>query len=205
MRARTRKILAVLCAAGSVAATVASGGNAFAAGHGGGDTTTTTTTSATAGRPWLPPTPTYWPQVVGEQSTAARTVTGGLQWHTENYQTVGGAQQAQVMNVDLTDPNLSFGAVEAGNQRIDPSDETISSMAARTGAVAGVNADFFAINATGQPDGMLVQNGTLEASPVASWPSDLEVLDTGRIAMATETFSSTVTDTTSGEIGRAHV
>ena len=200
MRARARKILAVLCAAGSVAATVASGGTAFAAGHvgGGASTTATSATTTATGRPWLPPTPTYWPQVVGEQSTAARTVTAGVQWHTENYQTVGGAQQAQVMNVDLTNPNLSFGAVEAGNELIDPSDETISSMAARTGAVAGVNSDFFAINATGQPDGMLVQNGTLEASPVASWPSDLEVLDTGRIAMATETFSGTVTDTTSG-------
>ena len=43
-------------------------------------------------------------------------------------------------------------------------------MANRTGAVAGVNSDFFAINTTGQPMGMLVQNGVLEASPVPSWP-----------------------------------
>jgi hypothetical protein len=45
---------------------------------------------------------------------------------------------------------------------------------------------------------MLVLNGTLEASPAPSWPSDLEVLSNGRIAMSTETFSGAVTDTTTG-------
>jgi hypothetical protein len=189
-----RKISALICALGAVAAALASSGSAVASGHPAGAAGRTAADS----RSWLPPTPTYWPQVVGEQSTAAQTVTGGAQLHTETYQTVGGAQKAQVMNIDLGDPNLRFGAVEAGDKLIDPSDETISSMATRTGAVAGVNSDFFAINATGQPDGMLVQNGVLEASPVASWPSDLEVLDTGRIAMATETFSGTVADSTTG-------
>src|SRR5215469_13308636 len=128
------------------------------------------------GSNWLPPTPTYWPMVVGQQATTPQTITSGAQWHSETYQTVGGAQSAQVMNLDLTNPNLRLGAVEAGDHLIDPSDETISSMATRTGAVAGVNSDFFAINATGQPNGMLVENGTLEASPVSSWPWDLEVL-----------------------------
>jgi Phosphodiester glycosidase/Bacterial Ig-like domain (group 2) len=134
----------------------------------------------------------------GEQSTGPQTITSGAQWHTETYQTAGGAQRAQVMNLDLGNPNLRLGAVEAGDKLIDPPDETISSMATRTGAVAGVNADFFAINATGQPDGMLVRDGTLEASPVASWPCDLEVLRDGQVEMATETYRGTVDDTTTG-------
>jgi len=201
MRAPARAVLAIICAAGAVTAAAASGGTALAAGQTSSaashaSTTTIKTTADT--RPWLPPTPTYWPQVVGEQSTRPQTITGGAQWHTETYQTVGGAQKAQVMDVDLTNSNLRFGAVEAGDKLIDPSDETISSMAKRTGAVAGVNSDFFAINTTGQPDGMLIQDGTLEASPVASWPSDLEVLNNGQIEMATETFSGTVDDTTTG-------
>jgi uncharacterized protein YjdB len=182
-------MLAVTCAVGAVMTTAAvSGGSALAAGQASG-------TAATAA-PWLPPTPAYWPQVVGEQSTSPQTVTGGARWHTETYQTVGGAQRAQVLNIDLTSPNLRLGAVEAGDRLIDPPDETISSMAARTGAVAGVNSDFFAINATGQPDGMLVQDGSLKASPVPAWPADLEVLNNGRIEMATETFHGTVDDTT---------
>jgi len=147
---------------------------------------------------WLPPTPEYWPVVTGEQSTPAQEITQGATWQTEKYQTTSGAQDAQVMNVDLTDPNIRLGMVEAGNELIDPADETISSMANRTGAVAGVNADFFAIHGTGQPEGMVVQNGVLESSPVASWPWDLEVLTSGQIQMVTETFTGTATDTTSG-------
>ncbi|HEX3515001.1 MAG TPA: phosphodiester glycosidase family protein, partial [Trebonia sp.] len=199
MRAPARTIVAIVCAAAAAAA-ASSGGSALAASHPGSGASQTTPAIQTtaASRPWLPATPTYWPQVVGEQSTAPQTITSGAQWHTETYQTVGGAQQAQVMNIDLTSQNLRLGAVEAGDKLIDPSDETISSMATRTGAVAGVNSDFFAINATGQPMGMLIQNGTLEASPVSSWPYDLEVLNTGQIEMATETFSGTVDDTTTG-------
>ena len=117
---------------------------------------------------WLPPTPTYWPLATGKQATDPQTITSGAQWHTETYQTVGGAQDARVMNVDLTNPNVRLDAVEAGDKLINPADETISSMATRTGAVAGVNSDFFAINSTGQPNGMLVRGGVLEASPVAS-------------------------------------
>jgi hypothetical protein len=194
MRASARAILAIVCAVGAVTAAATSGGSALAASHASNTATNTTAAS----RPWLPSTPTYWPQVVGKQSTRPQTITSGAQWHTETYQTVGGAQKAQVMNVDLTNPNIRFGAVEAGDKLIDPSDETISSMATRTGAIAGVNSDFFAINTTGQPMGMLIRSGTLEASPVSSWPYDLEVLNNGQIEMATETFSGTVDDTTTG-------
>jgi hypothetical protein len=146
----------------------------------------------------VPPTPTYWPQVVGEQATRPTTITSGLQWNTETYQTVAGAQRAQVMNVSLTDPHIRFGMAEAGNKLVDPSDEVISSMANRTGAVAGVNSDEFAINTTGQPMGMVVQNGVLLASPVASWPAEVEVLNNGQFEFTTETFTGTATDTTTG-------
>ena len=188
MRTPGRATLAAICVAGTVAAAAASGGNAVA----------TSGATDTAGTAAAPPTPLYWPRVLSERSSGAQTITGGALWHTEAYRTAGGGQRAQVMDIDLSSRNLRFGAVEAGDQLVDPSDETISSMATRTGAVAGVNADFFAIHATGQPLGMLVLDGTLEASPVPSWPSDLEVLDNGQIAMRTETFSGTVTDTTTG-------
>jgi exopolysaccharide biosynthesis protein len=154
--------------------------------------------SARGSRNWVPPTPAYWPQVVGEQATRPVTITHGVQEYTENYQTVGGAQNAQIMDVNLADPNLRFGMTEAGNELVDPSDETISSMANRTGAVAGVNADEFAIHTTGQPMGMVVQDGVLEASPVASWPAEVEVLNDGQFEFTTETFTGTADDTTSG-------
>ena len=146
----------------------------------------------------MPPTPAYWDQVVGEQATRPVTITSGVQEYTENYQTVGGAQNAQIMDINLADPHIRFGMVEAGNELVDPSDEVISSMANRTGAVAGTNADEFAINTTGQPMGMVVQNGVLEASPVASWPAEVEILNNGQFEFTTETFTGTADDTTSG-------
>jgi hypothetical protein len=149
-------------------------------------------------RNWVPPTPAYWPQVVGEQATRPVTITHGVREYTENYQTVGGAQNAQIMDVNLADPNVRFGLAEAGSELVDPSDETISSMANRTGAVAGVNADEFAIHTTGQPMGMVVQDGVLQASPVASWPAEVEILNDGQFEFTTETFTGTADDTTSG-------
>jgi Phosphodiester glycosidase len=43
--------------------------------------------------------------------------------------------------------------------------ETISSMAARTGAVAGINADYFDIGRTNRPTNIVVRNGALIRSP----------------------------------------
>jgi len=193
------RVLAALGTAAMLAATVFAGGGSAARAA-----TTAATPASAAARPaggsqnWVPPTPTYWPQVVGEQVTRPVTITHGVQEYTENYQTVGGAQNAQIMDVDLTDPNVRFGMVEAGNKLVDPSDETISSMAGRTGAVAGMNADEFAIHTTGQPMGMVVQGGVLQASPVASWPAEVEVLNNGQFEFTTETFTGSADDTTSG-------
>ncbi len=156
------------------------------------------TTTGKKGSPesWLPATPKLWPQVVSASQSAPQTVTRGVTRTQEHFETVSGAQRAQVLDVNLKSPNVRLGAVEAGNHIIDPSDETISSMAKRTGAVAGVNADFFAIHASGAPEGMVIRNGALESSPVASWPDDLVVLNNGRVHIGSETFTGTVDDTT---------
>ena len=191
MRVR-RAFLAVLCASGVLAAT------ATAAAVPGRAASAATVSREASSSNWLPLTPEYWPEVVGQQATKPQTITSGVQWNTDTYQTVGGAQRAQVMNIDLTNSNLRFGMVEAGNKLADASDEVISSMANRTDAVAGTNADEFAINTTGQPDGMVVQNGALQASPIPSWPADLEILNNGQFEYATETFTGTATDTTTG-------
>lgn len=145
---------------------------------------------------WLPTTPNLWPEVVSATGSSPLTITHGVSWTQDQYETVGGAQKAQVLNVDLADPNIRLGMVEAGDSIVNPNDEVISSMANRTGAVAGVNADFFAIHASGSPEGMVVHNGELQESPVTSWPDDVEVLSNGQVQMSTESFSGTVTDAT---------
>jgi hypothetical protein len=57
------------------------------------------------------------------------------------------------LNSVLADDTLSSGG------------ETVSSMAARTGAIAGINADYFDIGRTNRPTNIVVRDGTLIRSP----------------------------------------
>jgi exopolysaccharide biosynthesis protein len=69
---------------------------------------------------------------------------------------------ALAVNVQM--PNVRVNTVLAGDHLISKG-ETVSSMAQRTQAVAGMNGDFFDIGNTYQPIGMLVRTGTLVRSP----------------------------------------
>jgi exopolysaccharide biosynthesis protein len=145
---------------------------------------------------WLPPTPDQWPLVVDETTTPSRTLTSGVRQHADLLQTVGGAQRAQVLDVDLANPDVRFGVVESHDHLTDPADEVPSSMAHRTGAVAGINGDFFQIYGSGRPLGMVVIDGRLVKSPDPSWNADLWVRHDGTIGIGTETYAGTVTDGT---------
>ena len=142
---------------------------------------------------WLPPTPDQWPLAVDETVTPSRTLTRGVQQHADLLQTVGGAQRAQVLDVDLADPNVRLGVVESHDHLTDPVDEVPSSMAHRTGAVAGINGDFFQIYASGRPKGMVVIDGRLVKSPDPTWNADLWVRRDGSIGIGAETYTGTVT------------
>lgn len=144
-------------------------------------------------RNWLPDTPENWPLVVDYTRTPAETVTRGLQHYGETYDTVGGRQHIQVLKADLADPNLRVGVVEAGDTLTDPQDETPSSMADRTHAVAGVNGDYFEIHASGRPLGGVVSNGHMLKSPKPGFASQLGVKPDGTMVMGPETFSGTIT------------
>jgi exopolysaccharide biosynthesis protein len=143
---------------------------------------------------WLPPTPANWNLVVDATTSPAMTVTRGVTERSQVLDTVGGAQHTQVMNVDLTDPNVRLGVVEAGNVLTDPADETVGSMAARTSAVAGVNGDYFEINASGRPLGGVVTNGQLLKSPRADYNAQLTVRTDGSMVIGPESFAGTLTD-----------
>ena len=72
--------------------------------------------------------------------------------------TADGPLSVRVIAVDLTDPTVRVGTVLANDAFIS-SGEPVSSMARRTGAVAGINGDYFDINQTNQPLNILVQAG----------------------------------------------
>ena len=66
--------------------------------------------------------------------------------------------------VDPREPTIHFNTVLAADRLISGA-ETPSAMALRTGAVAGINADYFDIGNTNQPLGIVVRDGTLVRSP----------------------------------------
>ncbi|HEY0395877.1 MAG TPA: phosphodiester glycosidase family protein [Candidatus Elarobacter sp.] len=71
-----------------------------------------------------------------------------------------------MVTVDPKEPTVRLGTVLA-HDTIVSKDEPASSMARRTGAVAGINGDYFDINATGTPLGVLIRDGALLRTPSA--------------------------------------
>ncbi len=145
---------------------------------------------------WLPATPQNWPQVVDYTRTPADTVTRGVTHYSETYDTLGGRQHTQVLSVDLGDPDVRVGVVQAGDVLTDPADETVSSMAGRTHAVAGVNGDYFEIHGTGRPIGGVISDGRLMKTPKPGFAAQLGVKPDGSMVMGPETFTGGITDGT---------
>jgi hypothetical protein len=69
-----------------------------------------------------------------------------------------------VLSADPTEKTLRFDTAIAGDHVISNGERT-SAMGVRTGAVAGVNGDYFDIGRTYQPQGMLVSGGELIRGP----------------------------------------
>lgn len=153
-----------------------------------------TATPAPAPASWLPPTPGQWPLVVDETVSPSVTLTHGVQQYSDALKTVGGAQRAQVLDVDLADPNVRLGVVESHDHVTDTADEVPSSMAHRTGAVAGINGDFFEIYGSGRPEGWVVIDGRLVKSPDPTRTADLWVRHDGSVGIGTETYTGSLTD-----------
>lgn len=175
---------------GTLAATALIG---LTAGTGAIAASADTATSQSA-HSWVPATPENWSTVVDRTTSKPFTVTSGVTEHSDVLDTVTGREPAQVLNADLTNANVRVGVVGAGSTLISPDDETISSMAARTGAVAGINGGFFDINASGQPDAGQIVDGEIWKSPQHDHAGTFVVLKDGTAAIRDEEFSGTITD-----------
>ena len=78
-----------------------------------------------------------------------------------------GPAVVSVVTVDPREPSVRSG--DGARARQHPLEgRAVSSMARRTGAVAGINGDYFDINASGAPLGILVRNGNLDRTPSAA-------------------------------------
>ncbi|MDT7802987.1 MAG: hypothetical protein QOI78_6420 [Actinomycetota bacterium] len=69
----------------------------------------------------------------------------------------------------------------------------LSQQVARAGAVAGVNGDFFDINATGAPIGVGVDHGQLQTAPASGHNLTASITDEGKARLASVFLEATVT------------
>jgi hypothetical protein len=97
-------------------------------------------------------------------SVEREPVAPGVSRATYRLVTSAGPLVVSVVVVDPREPTVRLGTVLA-HDRITSKDEVVSSMAHRTGAVAGINGDYFDINGSGAPVGVLVRNGNLDRTP----------------------------------------
>lgn len=130
----------------------------------------------------------------GFHSSTPITITRGVTEHSETYDVTGGHERAQVLDLKLSDPNVVVDMVESHDRITDPPDETVTSMGARTGAVAGVNGDFFDIHNIGSPRGGLIRDGHILRSPRHDYNAQLGVRRDGSLELGPQDFSSTVGD-----------
>jgi hypothetical protein len=160
--------------------------------------TAATPTAADTTASWLPTTPDTWPLGVSQQTTDPVQVTSGITYSQTNYQTVQGPQRGSVLQIDASNPNVAFNPVMANNV-LASNDETVSSMAARTGAVAGTNGDYFQIGTLGLPAGqgqpthLLVSGGQVVTGGLADDCGVLGYTSSHTFTVGRETFSGTVT------------
>jgi len=111
-------------------------------------------------------------------------------WRAEYYlSTTSGPLVVHVVAVDPTEATVRFGVVLA-EDRLTSAGETTSSMALRSGAVAGVNADYYDIGQTNQPLGIVVRDSRLVRTP--SKRVGLEVSRDKAVRFTTFRFSGSV-------------
>lgn len=115
----------------------------------------------------------------------------GVSLSSQVLRTTYGPDLVNQLDVDLTTPAVHLGVV-AAYDRLISSDEALSSMANRSGALAGVNGDYFEMGGPGRPIGMLEINGQLLQSPVSY--AAFGITTTGEAIIGTPSFYGSVSN-----------
>lgn len=139
---------------------------------------------------WRRTTPVRAPLLHVGQSQRIVTLASGVTETSETLLTLEGVQEISLLRVDLSNPRVHLGVVQAHNQLFGHG-EKLSSMAQRSGALAGINSDFFEARQANDPLGMLEINGQLWQSPGVY--AALGVTASGHLTMGRESFSGSVT------------
>ncbi len=107
--------------------------------------------------------PESWPAVLAE-SQAALPVAAGVVYHHLALVTADGPLEIHQLHLDLHTPTLQLG-LGLARDHLMSDNEPVSSMALRSGAIAGINGDYFDIHESGIPLNIVVKDGQLLRSP----------------------------------------
>ncbi len=104
-----------------------------------------------------------FPQITLE-APVTETVAPGVEYGEYDLLTSAGPIVVHAIAVAPNAANVQLNSVLAGDA-LASGGETITSMAARTGAIAGINGDYFDIGRTNRPTNIVVRDGILVRSP----------------------------------------
>jgi exopolysaccharide biosynthesis protein len=104
-----------------------------------------------------------FPRVTMQTAHVVR-IARGVDYGEYRLWTAAGPVRLHAIAIDSHDATIRVGTVLA-NGVLGPSPETISSMARRTEAIAGINGDYFDIGRTNHPTNIVVRNGVLVRTP----------------------------------------
>jgi Phosphodiester glycosidase len=112
--------------------------------------------------PALDPAPPF-PRIQ-RQAPAVETIAPGIEYGDYAMDTAAGPLSIHVVAIAPHRGDVKIGEVQAGDA-LESRGETVGSMAKRTGAVAGINGDYFDIGNTNRPTNVVVRDGVLLQVP----------------------------------------
>ncbi len=104
-----------------------------------------------------------WPPVL-LSTEVALPVSSGIEYRHVTLTTANGPLEIHHLHVDLHTPTVRLG-VALAHDRLMSEDETVTSMTLRSGAIAGINGDYFDIHQSGTPLNIVIRDGQLLRSP----------------------------------------
>ena len=143
----------------------------------------------------LDPAPPF-PRIAFDAPTIER-VAPGVEYGEYDLITSAGPIVVHVVAVAPQTPQIELNTVLASDA-LQSSGETVSSMARRTGAIAGINADYFDIGNTNRPTNLVVRHGALVSTPTKRYalvissngtPQIIEMTFAGTLQLADKTVA----------------
>ncbi len=104
-----------------------------------------------------------FPRILSQAPTI-ETIAPGVEFATYQLLTASGPLVIHAIAADLHRADVHVGTVLADNALVSHG-ETVGAMADRTGAIAGINGDYFAIGSTDSPTNIVVRDGQLLRMP----------------------------------------